>query len=75
MISPELATAIGGAAAAVVAAFAGGNSGGKNSLNGFKEEVRAGFTGVNERLDEVIETQGAHDARLDILERESEPVA
>lgn len=69
MLEPATITAIGGALAAVVASFAGGKSGGQNSLNGFKGEVRESFKGVNEKLDGLTKTDGAHEARLEAIER------
>lgn len=68
-MEPATITAIGGALAAVVASFAGGKKGGENSLNGFKEEVRGNFRGVNEKLDGLVKTDGAHEARLGAIER------
>ena len=70
MMSPEMLTAAGGAVGAIIAAFAGGKSGGANSLNGFKEEVRERFDSVDERLDTLVRTDGAHEARLTVLEKE-----
>lgn len=69
MLSPEIITAIGGAGAAVIAAFAGGKAGGTNSLNGFKEEVRVAFKGVHDKLDVLTLRDGEHEARLGSIER------
>lgn len=80
MISPEMLTAAGGAIGAIAAAFAGGKRGGENSLNGFKDEVRERFDSIDGRLDVLVRTDGAHEARLGSIERlvdrrvRSEPV-
>ena len=68
MIDPATITAVGGAIAAVGAAFFGGKTGGANSLNGFKEEVRTNFKGVHEKLDGLTRTDGSHEARLGRIE-------
>lgn len=68
-MTPEIIIAIGTAGAAVVAAFTGGKKGGENSLNGFKEEVRGNFTGIHSKLDGLTKTDGAHEARLESIER------
>ena len=68
MIDPATITAVGGAIAAVGAAFFGGKTGGANSLNGFKEECRTSFTKMDEKLDDLMKTDGAHESRLARIE-------
>ena len=48
-MAPELITAIGGAIAAAATAFFGG----KNSLNGFKVEVRESFKHLKDRGERI----------------------
>jgi hypothetical protein len=66
--SPEVITAIGGALAATLGAIAGGKRGGENALNGFKEETRESFKGVHSKLDDLMQTDGSHGARINALE-------
>ena len=86
-MTPELIIAIGTASAALAGAVMGGQHGGKNALNGFKKEVqddfievKESFKGINEKLDGLMKTDGAHDERLKQIERlvdrrqESSPV-
>jgi hypothetical protein len=71
-LSVEVITAIGGAlaatAGAIGAAFQGGKKGGENALNGFKEETRESFKGVHSKLDDLMQTDGSHGARINALE-------
>lgn len=68
-MTPEIITALGGAIAAVAAAFVGGKSGGANSLNGFKDEVRTNFQGVHAKLDTLEENGTRREVRLETLEK------
>ena len=69
MIDPATITAVGGAVAAVGAAFFGGKTGGANSLNGFKEEVRGRFDSVDERLGVLTKADGMHEEAISALRR------
>lgn len=69
MMEPATITAIGGAIAATLAAAFGGKKGGESSLNGFKEEVRGNFGSVHSKLDGLMKTDGAHEARLETIEK------
>ena len=72
MMTPEVITALAGAVTATIGAIVGGNKGGKNSMNGFKEEVRESFRGIHVKLDVLTKTDGEHDARLKNVEYMSE---
>lgn len=74
-MTPEIWTAAGGALGAILAAWGGGSAGGRNALNGFKDEMRRRFDSVDARLDRLVEKDGEHEIRLDRLEhREEEEV-
>ena len=68
-MTPELVTAFGGVVVGILGAFLGGKKGGENSLNGFKDEVRTGFTSVNGKLDVLTKTDGIHEAKLEAIEK------
>ena len=69
-MTPEVITAFGGVVVGVLGAFLGGKKGGETGMNGFKEEVRERFDSVDSRLDILVKTDGEHEARLHVLEKE-----